>query len=156
MKILDAGWRALYFLAYRIMRVWWFIRRPRGRGAYVAVWRGDELLLIQNSYRAGYTVPCGNIKRGESARDAARRELAEEVGIRVSASDLEFVCELEVPFENKQDHAFFFELRHDSGAEIHYQVDNREVVWAGFCAAKQLMNFPLVPHLVDYMKHDRS
>jgi len=154
MKFLDAAWRAFYIVAYRLLRIWWFIRRPPCQGVYVAVWRGDELLLIRNSYRSGVTVPCGTLARGESPREAARRELEEEVGIRVAASDLAFIREIEIPFENKQDHAYFFELRRDSGAEIRYQVDNREVVWAHFCSAEHLMNFPLAPHLVAYLELD--
>jgi 8-oxo-dGTP pyrophosphatase MutT (NUDIX family) len=151
MKILDALWRAFYNFAYRLLRAWWFVRRPAYKGAYVAVWRGEELLLIQNSYRRGYTVPCGSFKRGESPREAARRELEEEVGIRVHADELEFSCEVIVPFENKRDHAYFFELRRESGAEIHYRVDNREVIWARFCPAEHLTNFALVPHLTAYL-----
>lgn len=149
--LLNAGWRAFYNVAYRLLRVWWFVRRPHQQGAYVAVWRGDELLLIRNSYRRGYTVPCGNLARGETPREAARRELEEEVGICVDADALTFVCEIAVPFQNKHDHAHFFELRRESGSEIHIQVDHREVVWARFCAAEDLTNFELVPHLVEYL-----
>ena len=68
----DAVLRAAFTAAYQIARLWWFVRRPQHDGAYVAVWQGEELLLIRNSYKPGDTVPCGGIGRGESPLQAAR------------------------------------------------------------------------------------
>ena len=81
--MLDAAIRTAYRLGYPVFRLWWFVRRPRVRGAYVAVWHDGRLLLIRNSYKTGETVPCGGLRRGESPRAGARRELEEEVGIAV-------------------------------------------------------------------------
>ena len=70
--MLDLLARAGYRIAYRVLRVWWFIRRPDVHGAFVAVWYEGALLLIRNSYRAGETIPCGQVDRGETARAGAR------------------------------------------------------------------------------------
>lgn len=146
----DALWRIGLRAAYRILRVAWWLRRPVMHGAYVAVWQDDRLLLVRNSYRRGETVPCGAIGRSESPRQAAARELAEEVGIAVPEAELHFACELEVDFESKRDHAHFFELR--SSRELSVRIDDREVVWAGFVERSDLAGRPLVPHVRGYLE----
>ena len=52
----DGAWRAAYIVAYRLLRVWWFFRRPLIRGAFVAVWPDNALLVIRNSYRPEETL----------------------------------------------------------------------------------------------------
>jgi ADP-ribose pyrophosphatase YjhB (NUDIX family) len=150
----DALWRIALRCAYRVLRAWWWLRGPEVHGAYVAVWQDDLLLLIRNTYRRGETVPCGAIGGRESVRAAAARELAEEVGIVVPESELTFVCELVVDFENKVDHAHFFELRVEAGIPI--RIDHREVAWASFVPAAELADRPLVPHVRRYLDQRRA
>ena len=53
-------------------------------GAMCVVEREDgALLLLRNSYRDGWGLPGGLLRRGEAAHDAARREVVEEVGIDI-------------------------------------------------------------------------
>lgn len=53
-------------------------------GAICLIERPDgALLLVRQSYRRGWGVPGGLLKRGEAPEDAARREVREEVGIDV-------------------------------------------------------------------------
>jgi 8-oxo-dGTP pyrophosphatase MutT (NUDIX family) len=40
-------------------------------------------LFVRHSYRSGWGVPGGLLKRGEEAADAVQRETLEEVGLRV-------------------------------------------------------------------------
>ncbi len=61
---------------------------PRA-GVSVAVLRGDDVLLVQRgkgAYRGLWSLPGGAIELGETAVEAARRELWEETGLL--ASDL--------------------------------------------------------------------
>jgi 8-oxo-dGTP pyrophosphatase MutT (NUDIX family) len=54
-------------------------------GAICIVERGDgAVLLVRHSYRRRWGTPGGLLERGEEARDAARREVLEEVGIAVT------------------------------------------------------------------------
>ena len=149
--MLDALIRVALKVAYQLLRVWWRIRRPEVYGAFVAVWHDERLLLIRNSYRKGETVPCGEIRSGESERDAAVRELFEEVGIRADPQALVFRGEVVVDFESKIDHAFFFDLRLEH--EPHFEPDRREVASAEFVSAAELPSRPLTPHLRRYLEY---
>jgi 8-oxo-dGTP pyrophosphatase MutT (NUDIX family) len=127
---LDPLWRAAYRFAFRLQLLYWRLRRPVLRGAYVAVWHGERLLLIRNSYRRNLSLPAGGLERGEEPLDAALRELREEVGIRCEARELRYVGEIVDVTGYAEDHAHFFELRCE--ADPQPEVDGREVVWAGF------------------------
>ncbi len=53
-------------------------------GAICVIERSDgAVLLVHQSYRNSWGIPGGLLKRGESAEDAARREVLEEVGLRI-------------------------------------------------------------------------
>lgn len=78
----------LYRLAALAYEGWRRLARPHTHGALVAIWHGPELLLVESSYRRGWSLPGGRIGKGETARQAAVRELAEEVGLRVRAEQL--------------------------------------------------------------------
>tara|TARA_R110000868_G_scaffold11516_6_gene56401 strand:+ start:17285 stop:17725 length:441 start_codon:yes stop_codon:yes gene_type:complete len=58
------------------------VRRPTP-GAGIVVWRGDEVLLIRRGkppHAGEWSIPGGKIEFGETAREAALRELMEETG----------------------------------------------------------------------------
>jgi ADP-ribose pyrophosphatase YjhB (NUDIX family) len=60
--------------------------------AYVVLRRGDEVLLMlraNTGYMDGFwAVPAGHVERGESALEAAVREVREEVGVEIDPADL--------------------------------------------------------------------
>ncbi len=149
----NALWRIGLRVAYRVLRVWWWLRRPEAHGAFVAVWRGtepDELLVVRNSYRAGESVPAGAIHRGEHPVDAAARELREEVGLHTRAEDLVAAGVYVVDFEGKRDHAHFFEWQAPPGARP--VADGREVVHTEWLTVVELGHRPLLPHTRAYLE----
>jgi len=64
------------------------IAKPRTHGALVALWHQEQVLLVAASYRRELSLPGGWISRGETARRAAQRELAEELGLQVEERQL--------------------------------------------------------------------
>ena len=86
--------RAALWTAYRLLRVWWFIRRPQHDGAVIAIWLDGRILMVRHSYRSRLGWPGGGIKAGEQQLDAACRELHEELGLLVSRESLAFHSDL--------------------------------------------------------------
>lgn len=146
---LDRCWQLGLRLAYLGARTWWSIRRPDVRSAFVAVWWNDRLLLIRNSYKSGETVPCGGLRRGESPLEAARRELAEEVGIRVGEAELRPAFSDVIEHDSTRDHFHVFELVCPERPAV--RLDGREVVASEFCPRDALGGRPLVPQVRAYL-----
>jgi 8-oxo-dGTP diphosphatase len=149
-SLLDFSIRSAYKVAHRMLRAYWFVRRPSTHGSLVALWHDGEILLVKNSYRRQYTLPGGYIHRGESAVEAAARELREEVGIDVPPSAVRQAFTGVHEFEFREDKVTISEL------EVHERpavdIDNREVVWAGFMAPAAVLELDVVPHIRDYLR----
>lgn len=147
--LIDKGFQAAYWVAHRLLRGYWAVKKPQTRGALVALWHAGEVLVVKNSYRVQYTLPGGYVHPGESAANAGARELREEVGIHCDASQLSLAYEGQHPFEFRRDSLVILETK--VGARPTPKVDNREVVWAGFKSPKELLEMSIVPHLRDYL-----
>lgn len=146
----DAFVRAALWVAYRVLLAGWFVFRPRRRGVFIAVWHAGHVLAIRNSYRDWLALPAGGLRRGETPEAAARRELAEEVGITAAEEDLRFVREIPSRFEWKRDLCAFFEIHLD--APIEPRVDRREVIWAGFVTPEAALAAHLAPPVREYLE----
>ncbi len=91
--------------------------------AYVALVRDDEVLLQQRQntgYMDGHWSfsAAGHVERGESVTAAAVRETYEELGVRITESDLEPLCTIHRR-QNERDGGqrvdFFFSVSHWEG-----------------------------------------
>lgn len=125
--IVDRLFQLGYRCAYPLARLWKGLARGT-IGSAVAVWHGDELLLVWHSYRAGWSLPGGWMKRGESPVDCACRELAEEVGIIAAPADLR-------PVPAVARGQILFEYHPAERPAI--TVDNREIVRGAFVQPTQ-------------------
>ncbi|MEK0085365.1 NUDIX domain-containing protein [Benzoatithermus flavus] len=146
---MDALFRLGYRTAFRVLRLWWRVRRPVLEGAAVAVWHDGRLLVVKTSYHDRLDLPGGGRGRGEAPRAAAARELLEETGIEVPPAAL--VPAGRFRFEDLRrritDHVFAW---HPAEAPVPL-VDRREIVWAGWLAPDEIAAAPLTPTLRLYL-----
>lgn len=138
-------YRTAYRCAYQLMRAYWLLFHPRTKGALVALWHEGRLLVVRNSYVSYYSLPGGYLKRGEAFRDAAVRELSEELALRIDPADLQLALEVEHDWEGKRDHVQLFELVLKRAP--HFEVDAREVVAACQVTPEQALQLELFPPL---------
>jgi 8-oxo-dGTP diphosphatase len=151
--MIDRLWQLGYALAYRLLRLWWRVRRPAHRGALVAVWHEGEILVLRSSYRPGWSLPGGGIARGESPRQAAVREIAEEIGLAVAPEALHEAQALELTWEHRSDHTTIFELALAERPAL--RLDNREIVAAAFRPPDAISDDEVAPHVALYLRRFR-
>ena len=145
--------RSALWIAYRVLRVWWFVRQPHHDGAVIAVWLGDRILMVRHSYRNCLSWPGGGIKSGEQPADAAVRELQEELGLRVPRESLVFCGGVMERWEKRYDHARIFELRLVAAPAL--RPDGREVIAAEFMTPADALRHRLIPFVAAYLRAHR-
>lgn len=75
-------------LLYAGFRLYCFVFRPVTFGVRVMLIRDGQALLVRQTYLAGWFMPGGGLKRGETLEEAARREAHEETGAELGALEL--------------------------------------------------------------------
>lgn len=144
-KVIRHGYRAVY----RMLRAWWYLRRPQTHGAAVALWHKGRVLLVRTSYRDCFSLPGGFVRRGEPARHAARRELREELGIDVPAEALHHAWHGTLQFECRRDTTDIWEAATDSAPSV--RITDREITWAGWMDPTAALGRRLLPQVADYL-----
>lgn len=144
-SLVDRSYQLAYKTAYKMMRMYWAVRRPQTHGALVTLWNAGEVLLVQNSYVPYRCIPGGYVAAGETGRQAAVRELMEEVKVRVEADKLVPVFDEVNDWEGKRDHVEIFSLELATRPEI--VVDKREVIDAGWFSRERALEMELFPPL---------
>jgi 8-oxo-dGTP pyrophosphatase MutT (NUDIX family) len=113
----------------------------------VAVYVGPALLLVRTSYQVGWQLPGGGVRRGETPQAAARRELAEEIGL--TASTLLPAGATCGTWDGRRSHVYFFELRLPDLPQL--QLDNREVIAARLTSRIELHSMMLTAPTAAYL-----
>jgi 8-oxo-dGTP diphosphatase len=145
----DTVWRVAYRLGFPLACVWWRIWRRRHQGALVAVHVGPSLLLLRSSYRAAWNFPGGSVRRGETPEAAARRELAEEIGLVVTGAQLHPMGEAQGLYDGRRDRVFFFALWFDRLPRL--RLDNREIIGARLVPREDLRDLLLTEPVRAYV-----
>ena len=148
-ELADALIRLFLKLAYKVVTIIWYFTRPSIKGVFIAVWCQNRILIVKNSYRKWYIVPCGGIKRNEDRKQAAVRELYEEVGISADPKTLRYAGNFAERYKYALDNGFFYEVELATMPEI--KIDNREVIWARFMKPDQAFELVLNPLVRAYL-----
>ncbi|MGZ4387735.1 MAG: NUDIX hydrolase [Gaiellaceae bacterium] len=101
-----------YRLAYALLSIYWFLRRPECHGVKCVLTDGQLVLLVRHTYGPDlWELPGGSIKSEEEPRIAARREMREELGVDVA--DWAPLGELMGRMQHRRDvlHIFHAQLR---------------------------------------------
>jgi len=145
--LIDAVWRTVFRVGFRVIRVWWYFRRPQHEGALVAIYVGRALLLVKSSYRAAWNFPGGSVRPGETPEAAAQREVAEEIGLPsctlVPAGTASGV------WDWRRDRVHFFELHLDRLPDL--RLDHREIIGAQLVEPDELPGYALTEAVAAYV-----
>jgi len=136
------------------MRTYWWVRRPTTHGALVTIWHRGEVLLVRNSYVNYYSLPGGYLRRGETSKSAALRELKEEVGISAEPDDLELALDETHEWEGKHDHVEIYSL--EVATKPNLAVDHREVLDADWFTPERALELNLFPPLRRVIERRRA
>jgi 8-oxo-dGTP diphosphatase len=137
----------VFRVGFPLARIWWRLTGSRHQGALVAVYVGPALLLVRSSYRTAWNFPGGTVRTGETPEMAARRELAEEVGI--AAPTLRSADTVSGLWEGRRDRVHLFELQLDRMPTL--RLDNREIVEARFIPVEQTRGFAVTGPVAAYL-----
>ena len=113
----------------------------------MAVYVGSELLLVRPSYRFGWHLPGGSLRRSETPETAARRELAEEIGL--SAPALRSAGSTCIVWDGRRHRVHFFELHLVELPKL--QLDNREIIAARLSSPVELQRTAAAGPLLAYL-----
>lgn len=140
--------RILYPIVLRILRIYWFIFRPKTRGARCMIRFEDKILFIKHSYGSGFwNIPGGGTKKKETFEQAAIREVKEEVGIVVK--EVKKVGSHLSDKEYKIDQTELFLADVDSE---YYKIDNIEIIEARWARLDEIPE-PHGLNLGEMLKH---
>jgi len=110
----NALLRAMLTALHGLLKLGWFVRRPRTFGAHaLALTPEGKAILVRLRYAPGWRLPGGGRREDEDPREAVLRELREEIGM-VAHGEVSLAAELEEQPDFKHDLAALFVVRNVS------------------------------------------
>ena len=109
--MINAFLRFLITALHGLLKLGWFIRRPRTFGAHaLALTPEGKVILVRLRYAPGWRLPGGGRAEDEDPRDAVLRELREEIGM-TAHGEVRLAAELEERPDFKRDLASLLVVR---------------------------------------------
>lgn len=103
--------RILLTALHSLLKLAWFVRRPRTFGAHaLALTPEGKVILVRLRYAPGWRLPGGGRGKTEDPREAVLRELREEIGM-TAHGDVQLAAELEERPDFKRDLASLLVVR---------------------------------------------
>jgi len=134
-------------------------RHPRV-GVSVGVWRGDEVLLVERSGDPSggvWSFPGGHLEWGETLEDAARREVFEETGLRVTLKGAPMVHEVILADDDSDTFRHYVLLVFSATAAANAEpVAASDAVSARFVTERTALGFTLTPKLGTFITRTRA
>jgi 8-oxo-dGTP pyrophosphatase MutT (NUDIX family) len=121
--------RAGFRVAHALLRVYWVIARPHSQGVKCVVREGDDVIFVRHTYgdRGAWELPGGGVRRNEAPREAAAREIREELG--VDLADWRLLGDIRVRRHGKHTTISCFEGRAAGRSIVVDEGELREVRW---------------------------
>ena len=139
----------LYRLAAWLYETYRLIAKPSTHGALVALWHQEQLLLVAASYRRELSLPGGWINRGEAPPTAAKRELAEELGLQVEDRQLGQPWDFTERSASGVNTVSIFSVELKQRPTL--QVDGLEILQCLWLTRAEALESPITGHLRAYL-----
>jgi len=140
----------IFRLAACLYETYRLVARPHSHGALVAIWWGERLLLVQSSYRDRLSLPGGGLDAGETAKQAAVRELAEELDLVVEPEQLGDPWT--ITERSKRGSNTVTILAWHVADQPAIRIDNLEVVGCHWVTRQEALDLPITSHLLEYLQ----
>jgi len=117
-------------IIHKFMLAYWFFARPTSSRAKIIISNRKEILFVKHTYsRHFWSFPGGGIEKGEDPKDAAKRELEEELGIHIE--ELKFIGTLFSDGEFRKDTIYCYVTRIPEGENIKKdELEIEELLWS--------------------------
>lgn len=75
-----------FCLIDKIRRIYWQVFKPHTAGVRVILQKNNQVFLVKHSYSKQWYLPGGEVRKNENPQQALKREILEELGIKLSGN----------------------------------------------------------------------
>lgn len=116
------------------------LEKRMSSGAVALATADDRVIVVKATYKRYWSFPGGVIDRGETPRQAAAREVLEEVGIRVDPEALQFRLVADRVSDIAQTYQFVFEGRINDEDIAGITLDEHEIEELAVVTRQQILD----------------